>query len=109
VIMGGIVTAQQLSEVAVRVNTLRGLIAGLVEVTRLLDKRYPDDKDMAALRVEFAGLLCEANKTKIELDVLCKPAPITRSEGPVMRPERRGLPVGYGMLAAHDDSVREGG
>jgi coenzyme F420-reducing hydrogenase beta subunit len=108
VIMGSIVTPEQLSEVCVRVNTLRGLIAGLVEQTRALDKRYPEDRDLAALRVEFAGLLCEANKAKIEMDLLCRPAAVVMREpqitGRAQRLRRDVWPDGK-MAAAGDDSL----
>jgi coenzyme F420-reducing hydrogenase beta subunit len=103
VIMGSIVTPEQLSQVCVRVNTLRGLIAGLVEQTRALDKRYPEDRDLAALRVEFAGLLCEANKAKIEMDLLCRPAAVQHvGDGAHLWAQRRRV-VGK-MAAAGDDS-----
>jgi hypothetical protein len=110
--MGAIVTPEQLSHVHVTVGTLRGLIAGLVAKTRELQKRYPDDRELAALRVEFAELLCEANKAKIEMDVLCRPAPVVMRE-PQM-PERaqrlrREVWRDGKMAAAHDDSLAADG
>lgn len=108
-IMGGIVTPEQLRDVAVMVRGMQGSIAKLVDVKRVLARRYPEDAEVAKMCAEFSELLCDANKAMVEVNLLSQGAPV-REPGmsgarrvEVLRPPV----VGYGMLAAHDDSVIE--
>lgn len=113
-----VVTREQMQQLAIGVNTIQGLLKGLVDISRVLHHRYADDPEMASLRSEFAGVLCESNRTKVELELLyalmaAQAAESTRMCDASMRVaanhrERARPPVRIGkMAAAADDSDLE--